>query len=173
MLNESLANLTNGSGGNVFDLGSISGTSGTISLGFDVSVTMNAAGASFNEALLFGNATQNSAIRVGDLNGDGHIDVSDIAVMMQALSDPDAYYASYAPPFGLLSGDVNGDGKFNNLDIQALISLVANNTSSGGGSGSGAVTAVPEPTSQVLAGCGLAALALTIRRRRATFLRYH
>ena len=60
----------------------------------------------------------------------------------------------------LAMADVNGDGVVNNLDIQAMIAILANNTASGGG---GQLTAVPEPTSIVLLGLG--ALAIAFRRR--------
>jgi hypothetical protein len=69
------------------------------------------------------------------------------------LSVVQTYYADVA--------DVNSDGVVNNLDIQALISLLANNAALGGGGGSvdsGALTAVPEPTSFLTAGIALTAL---------------
>ena len=95
----------------------------------------------------------------GDFNLDGHIDVSDIAVMEQALTNLSAYEQSHG---NLMDwqvkslGDVNGDGKFNNADIQALITLIANNAANGGGQ----LTAVSEPATLILCVMGFGVLAI-------------
>ena len=66
----------------------------------------------------------------GDFDGDGKLTAADISAMMLALTDYQSYAATYAsaiPPDQLLAkGDLNGDGAFNNLDLQSLISAVAN-----------------------------------------------
>ena len=105
---------------------------------------------------------------IGDVNGDGHVDGADIAGLMQALSDTTTYQqdrttgADGMPgsPTGIFttndvqfSLDINGDGQTNNADVQALITLLANNV--GAGSGSGAVSTVPEPASCLLFVIGL------------------
>ena len=83
--------------------------------------------------------------------------MADISAMMTALSDLSGYQTSHVgmndPTQFLEVADVNGDTYVNNTDIQALISLVANNIAGGIGSGSGgssSMSAVPEPTSVVL-----------------------
>ena len=57
---------------------------------------------------------------------------------------------------------VNGDGKIDNTDLQALITLIANNAASGGG---GQLTAVPEPATIVLLGIGALAIAICLCSR--------
>ena len=49
----------------------------------------------------------------------------------------------------LAIGDIDGDGKLTNVDVQALISLVANSESA-----AGAATAVPEPAAVILLALG-------------------
>ena len=79
---------------------------------------------------------------LGDFNRDGHVDVSDVLAMEQALANLPAYQTANGLTNAqlLAIGDVNGDGVIDNTDIQSLISLLAN------GTGSGALTAVPEPS---------------------------
>jgi hypothetical protein len=100
----------------------------------------------------------------GDINRDGKVTVADISALMTALSDLSGYRSTHSgmsDPIQFMEvADVNNDTQVNNTDIQALISLVANNASGGGG---GQLTAVPEPGSIVLLGLG--ALAFAFRRR--------
>lgn len=106
--------------------------------------------------------------QIGDIDQDTHVSVSDISAEMRALTNKDAYRAQY---FGMASdpaGDVafilnvNGDQSADNLDIQAQIVLVANL-----GAGGGSLTAVPEPSTLVLAAvAALAATGTAGRRRR-------
>ena len=83
----------------------------------------------------------------GDFDQNGHVNASDLAAMMSALSNKPEFATSHsltADQLRLL-GDLNGDGKFTNADLQALLSRL----SSGGGSAS-----VPEPTTLVLLALG-------------------
>ena len=103
----------------------------------------------------------------GDINRDGQVTVADIQALMVALSDLNAYKAANPdlannPQLLLQVLDVNGDGKIDNTDLQALIDLVANNASGGGG---GQLTAVPEPATIVLLGLGALAIAFCRRSR--------
>ncbi len=103
----------------------------------------------------------------GDINRDSHVTVADVSALMTALSDLSNYQSSHSgmtdPQFFRDVADVNGDGQVNNADLQALISLVAN----GPDSGSGALTAVPEPATinMMLIGA-MAGLAITLASRR-------
>ncbi len=105
----------------------------------------------------------------GDINRDGQVTVADIRALMVALSDLNVYQAANPdlkndPQLLLQVADLNGDGSIDNADLQALITLVANNEASGGG---GQLTAVPEPSTLILSVTGLSFLALGHRRRRA------
>jgi beta-galactosidase len=70
---------------------------------------------------------------VGDWNFDGHVDVTDIGAMEMALANLDAFRSSHSLSDAQLVvlGNVDGsDGRVTNLDVQALLNLLAN----GGGS---------------------------------------
>ena len=88
----------------------------------------------------------------GDVNRDGQVNVADIPAMMTALANLTAYQStsSLTNPQLLLVADLTGDNLVTNSDIQGLSNLLAN----GGGSGSGSLTAVPEPASLVLLALG-------------------
>ena len=100
----------------------------------------------------------------GDFSRDSYVDVADIAAMEAALVDLSAYQAMHSNMTSaqLVSiGDLTGDGVVNNADLQGLINLLAN------GGGSGSLTAVPEPSTLVLALIGLSVGGvLQMRRRR-------
>ena len=64
--------------------------------------------------------------------------MADISALMNLLSG-----GSISNPNLQAAADVDNSGQVNNLDIQALISLLANN-SMGGGGGSNAATGCPD-----------------------------
>jgi Dockerin type I domain len=82
----------------------------------------------------------------GDVNLDGHVNSIDLATLEHALTDLHQYETDHSLTDADLSAicDLNGDGKVTNADLQGLI-----NTLRAGGAGS--LTAVPEPTTNVLA----------------------
>ena len=101
----------------------------------------------------------------GDVNGDGHFTVADIAAEMSALTNLTAYQNSYGPSHLTLNTDElyavldqNHDGIINNADIQAAISSLANT------GGVGNLTAVPEPSSISLLVIGAVLSAIMINR---------
>ncbi len=89
----------------------------------------------------------NEALR-GDFNRDGHVTSADIAAMLVALTDLNAYKtARNLTDANLLTiADVDASGKVTNADVQALLTLLKN--------GGGSAAAVPEPSSLALAGLG-------------------
>ena len=117
----------------------------------------------------------------GDINRDGQVTVADVSALMAALADVNKYRSNKSltdPTLFKEVADVNGDNRVDNLDIQALISLVANNAALGiGGAlpvgvigggdaaafGAQQLTAVLEPSSILLFGIG--ALAIAFCRR--------
>ncbi len=100
-----------------------------------------------------------SPLLPGDFNRDGHVDASDIEVMMAALVDLSAFNNSNQDltddQLRYLE-DVNGDGVVNNADLQALLNLLK--------SGDGSADSVPEPASIVLLGLGTLATAFSSPR---------
>ena len=86
----------------------------------------------------------------GDFNFSGHPpDASDIGSMLKALSDLNSFQTTNSlSSYDLLAiGDLNQDGAVTNADIQPLLDFVASQP------GGGAMQAVPEPTSLLLAAC--------------------
>ena len=61
---------------------------------------------------------------IGDMNCDESVNVFDIDPFVLALTDADAYVATY-PECDLLNGDINGDGDVNSFDIDPFVLLVA------------------------------------------------
>jgi hypothetical protein len=110
-----------------------------------------------DEASLFQSSTL-LPLLPGDFNRDGHVDASDIAAAMGALSDVTSYQNANgltdANLFRVIA-DVNGDGSFTNADLQFLL----NRLQAGGGS----AEPVPEPSSMQLACCALIAATVASR----------
>ena len=90
----------------------------------------------------------------GDFNRDGHVNAADIAAMLAALSDLNAFKTShnFSDADLLAIGDVDQSGTTTNADLQSLLNLLK--------SGGGSVTSVPEPTSWVTIACALASTGL-------------
>lgn len=113
-------------------------------------------------------------LKAGDINQDTHYDVADVSALMAALSDLPKYQNGQSTIRSNNSlifdnadmldlADLNHDSRVNNLDIQASITLLAN----GGASGTGGLTAVPEPGAcvlMVIGGVLLAGCPFRIRR---------
>ena len=53
---------------------------------------------------------------VGDLNGDGQINILDVIILLNLILDPEVEYDPVA--------DANGDGTLNILDIVTLIHII-------------------------------------------------
>ena len=87
----------------------------------------------------------------GDANGDGKVDINDLTIVLANYNQTGTVWSQ---------GEFTGDGK---VDINDLTIVLAHYGDTSGA----APAAVPEPASVVLlACCGLAALAMGIRRRR-------
>ena len=108
----------------------------------------------------------------GDMNFDGHVDAKDIAALQAALTNTTGYlstnFGNGTPSsHGVTTAnigsyaDVNGGTKFDNSDLQSLLLYLK--------TGHGSVSSVPEPSTIVLGGIGLAAIVLCTSRRRKAF----
>jgi autotransporter-associated beta strand protein len=98
---------------------------------------------------------------LGDFDNNNLLTTADIPAMLKALTD----MASFRTTNGLATtddflnvADVDLNGKVDNFDIQALLGKL---------SGSGSLTAVPEPATFALAAIALPALVVCARRRYA------
>lgn len=102
----------------------------------------------------------------GDMDGNGTVDNFDILPFELALTSRDDYLAQYPALANYAQrGDINFDGFFNNFDLEPFENLLV----PGGFVEELPVelAAVPEPSSLVLLGAGLAALAILARRSRS------
>ena len=95
---------------------------------------------------------------LGDINGDGHVNPTDSAAMLTALTDLNGYETAHptgsAAPTYL--ADINRDGAVDNLDLQAELNLLSSH---------GVPTAaVSEPATMPLAQLALAILAALLLR---------
>src|SRR5262249_26108640 len=68
----------------------------------------------------------------GDVDRDGKRTIGDVSALMDALRDLKAYQTSHSLSDAQVTAiaDTNLDGRVNNLDVQALIGLLANNPGS-------------------------------------------
>ena len=131
----------------------------------------------YDSGALGGTISVAATYYLGDLDRNSQITVADISALMAALSNLNGYRSANGlsdPTLFDDVADVNGDGKVNNLDIQSLISLVANLATGspapgsipGNVSSASAVSAVPEPHSVVLFVFGISVLAGMLRRQQ-------
>jgi hypothetical protein len=135
----------------LFNLGA---TTSTIDLRLTLDLTSSTAGASFGASFLTGNSVP------GDVNGDGIVNAQDIAVIASNWLQTGTKFT--------VTGDANADGVVNAQDIDVIASHWLQTAAAGGGglgSGGGNGTAVPEPSTLLLAALGGLAL-LACRRRR-------
>jgi fibronectin-binding autotransporter adhesin len=116
----------------------------------------------FNGATLLGTGevvpATISTRKLADWDVNGTVNGSDVAAMLQALTDLNAYKTSHSltnEDF-LNIADVNGSGTITNADMQATLDLI-------GSLGFGSLASVPEPSTFLLLGMGAA---LAVARRR-------
>jgi hypothetical protein len=98
----------------------------------------------------------------GDFNQDGKVNAGDISAMLSALADLSGYKTSHTFGDAELNtiGDLDHSGAVTNADLQGLLDLLK--------SGSGSVTAVPEPDSlSLVASALIIGCAIQCARRRA------
>jgi hypothetical protein len=98
-----------------------------------------------------------STMLQGDFNQDSSVNSTDVSAMVSALTDLHAYalLKHLADGDVLALGDLDTDGKVSNADLQSLLNLLR--------AGGGAVAAVPEPASAVMAIIGMMILAAVWR----------
>jgi hypothetical protein len=96
----------------------------------------------------------------GDFDLNGVANAADVPVMLQALSDLNAYKTTnMLQASDLLSiGDVNADGVVNNLDMQAFLTQLK--------AGQGGLASVPEPGAWLLMSVGGIAVFSSFKRPR-------
>ncbi len=62
---------------------------------------------------------------LGDMNGDGELNNSDINPFVLALTDPASFAAQHPDVDINAAGDFNGDGAFNNLDVSGFVGTLS------------------------------------------------
>jgi probable HAF family extracellular repeat protein len=143
------------SGGKMYDLNNLLDSSGagwTLSVGEAINdngwiATYGVYGVGYPHAVLL-----TPELLRGDFSRDGRLASNDIAAMLNALTDLNAYKANEGLSDDDLRtiADINGDGLINNADVQTLLKeLIAAATG-----GPGAAQSVPEPTALVLLAIG-------------------
>jgi hypothetical protein len=102
----------------------------------------------------------------GDVNQDNNINVADVQSLMHALADLDAFQAAHQmltqSQISLML-NIDQESGVDNLDVQALLNLLANSSAGGG-----QLQAVPEPTAIALGICGAVLVIVVGRHHRGT-----
>jgi alpha-L-arabinofuranosidase len=83
-----------------------------------------------------GTALAHVTLLKGDVDGDGHVNIADNAALMSALGDLSLYVAAHQFTSNDLAAvaDIDGSNTVNNLDVMALLVLMANGIGSGSSS---------------------------------------
>ena len=97
---------------------------------------------------------------LGDMNGDGFVDVDDAGLFILALTDRAAYNLAFPMIDADIVGNVNQDGQFDLGDLASFNDLFAS------GSASASASAVPEPGVLVMMAWGWLGLCLRSGSRR-------
>lgn len=95
----------------------------------------------------------------GDFNQDGLVNQDDISLFVQALTDRNAFQATYADFDVNLYGDFNLDGKLDLGDIQGFREAIASPN------GTGSAIEIPEPNTVTLLTTMLLIVASSLRRQ--------
>ncbi len=98
-------------------------------------------------------ATPGPTVVLGEMNGDGAANLTDLPLFIEALVNPTAYDAHMFPVDPNLNGDLSQDGTFDLGDLAGPLP------------GSASANAVPEPTTFSLAVVLLVGIAIRQRRR--------
>lgn len=104
---------------------------------------------------------------VGDMNGDCFVNFSDLAALGWGIVEPFIYLPRYPHLNRIGRADANGDGALNFSDLPGFAQILLGTAPSGAGAGLEA-SAIPEPSSPVLAFLGMA-----LRPRHRRFARFH
>ena len=130
----------------------LGGYSGTLTLGNGDGFVSDNSSTSWNVSLWPVLAVSPGPFLLGDFNRDGHVNATDIPVMLSILSDLNPYknILQYTHSQLLSIEDINGDGKFTNADVQALLNYLK--------AGGGSVASVPEPNAIIYSTFSLLAL---------------
>ena len=75
----------------------------------------------FNFAKIF----PNSSYKIGDINSDGYVDVSDAVIVAQYAEEPNYWTANGRSPQNIAKGDVNYDGYITNADKDKILRVIA------------------------------------------------
>jgi len=81
----------------------------------------------------------------GDMNGDGHVNLADVAPFIQALTNRSAYQQAYPLLNADAVGDLDGNGLLDLGDVALLTAAIAQTSQA-----ASSATAVPEPASWAL-----------------------
>lgn len=75
----------------------------------------------FNFAKIF----PNTSYRIGDINNDGYVDVSDAVLVARYVEEPGIWTSDNRTPQNISKGDVNYDGYITDADRQKILRVIA------------------------------------------------